>query len=60
MAPNLARRLRDFEFAQKQRRKSFGISRKWGLLALYDFLAAVREDVEWVDDAAWRRANCLP
>ncbi len=60
MAPNLARRLRDFEFAQKKRRKALGISRKWGLLALYDFLAAVREDVEWVEDAAWRRANCLP
>ncbi len=60
MAPNLARRLRDFEFAQKKRRKAVGISRKWGLVALYDFLAAVREDVEWVEDAAWRRANCLP
>ena len=60
MAPNLARRLRDFEFAQKKRRKTLGIARKWGLLALYDYLAAVREDVEWVEDAAWRRSNCLP
>ena len=60
MAPNLARRLRDFEFAQKKRRRALGISRKWGLLALYDFLVAVREDVEWAEDAAWRRANCLP
>ena len=60
MAPNLARRLRDFEFAQKKRRKVLGISRKWGLLALYDFLAAVREDVEWAEDAAFRRSNCLP
>ncbi len=60
MAPGLARRLRDFEFAQKKRRRAIGISRKWGLLALYDFLAAVREDVDWVEDAAWRRKNCLP
>ena len=60
MAPGLARRLRDFEFAQKKRRRALGISRKLGLLALYDFLAAVREDVEWVEDAAWRRKNCLP
>ncbi len=60
MAPGLARRLRDFEFAQKKRRRAIGISRKWGLLSLYDFLAAVREDVDWADDAAWRRANCLP
>ena len=60
MAPTLARRLRDFEFAQKKRMKAFGISRKWGLLALYEFLAAVREDVEWAESAAWRRANCLP
>lgn len=60
MVPSLARRLRDFEFAQKKRKKEKGISRKWGLLALYDFLAAVREDVEWAEDASWRRENCLP
>ncbi len=58
MAPSLARRLRDFEFAQKTRRKKFGAARKFGILSLYDFLTAVREDVEWAEDAAFRRSNC--
>jgi len=60
LAPTLARRLRDFEFAQKKRRKIFGRSKQWGLLGLYDFLSAVRQDVEWAEDAAFRRANLLP
>lgn len=60
MAPSLARRLRDFEFAQKKRRRKFGREKKWGILGLYDFLSAVREDVAWAEDAAVRRANCLP
>jgi hypothetical protein len=52
MAPTLARRLRDFEFAQKKRMRAIGISRKWGVLGLYEFLAGVREDVQWAADAA--------
>mmetsp|Transcript_951 Transcript_951/g.1658 ORF Transcript_951/g.1658 Transcript_951/m.1658 type:complete len:500 (-) Transcript_951:126-1625(-) len=60
LAPSLARRLRDFEFAQKKRRKMFGKTRKWGILGLYDFLSAVRQDVEWAEEAAFRRSNCLP
>ena len=60
LAPSLARKLRDFEFAQKKRRKMFGKSRKWGILGLYDFLSAVRQDVEWAEDAGFRRSNCLP
>lgn len=60
LAPSLARRLRDFEFAQKKRRKTLGKTRKWGILGMYDFLSAVRQDVEWADDAAFRRSNCLP
>lgn len=60
MAPALARRLRDFEFAQKKRRRKFGKERLWGVLGLYDFLSAVRTDVEWAEDAAWRREHCLP
>ena len=34
--------------------------RPWGILGLYDHLAAVRMDVEWAEDAAWRRANGEP
>lgn len=60
VAPSLARRLRDFEFAQKKRRKKFGSSRQFGILGLYDYLSAVREDVAWAEDAAFRRSNCLP
>jgi hypothetical protein len=60
LAPTLARRLRDFEFAQKKRRQFFGRSKQWGILGLYDFLSAVRQDVEWAEDAAFRRVNLLP
>jgi membrane associated rhomboid family serine protease len=57
MAPALARRLRDFSFAQDKRRRKYGEERPWGILGLYDHLAAIRVDVEWAEDAAWRRAN---
>eukprot|EP00978_Attheya_sp_CCMP212_P019529 scaffold54850_cov60-Attheya_sp.AAC.3 len=60
MAPALARRLRDFQFAQEKRRKKFGDERPWGILGLYDHLAAIRIDVEWAEDAAWRRVNGEP
>ena len=60
LAPALARRLRDFEFAQKKRRKYFGETRKFGILGMYDFLSAVRQDVEWADEAAFRRSKTLP
>ena len=60
MAPALARRMRDFQFAQEKRRKKYGNERPWGILGLYDHLAAVRMDVEWAEDAAWRRANGEP
>jgi len=56
----LARRLRDFQFAQEKRRKKFGEERPWGILGLYDHLAAVRADVQWAEDAACRRANGEP
>lgn len=60
LAPTLARRLRDFEFAQKKRRKYFGETRKFGILGMYDFLSAVRQDVDWADEAAYRRSKTLP
>mmetsp|Transcript_3503 Transcript_3503/g.5338 ORF Transcript_3503/g.5338 Transcript_3503/m.5338 type:complete len:601 (+) Transcript_3503:205-2007(+) len=56
-SPALARRLRDFQFAQEKRRRKYGDERPWGILGLYDHLAAVRVDVEWAEDAAYRRAN---
>jgi hypothetical protein len=60
MAPTLARRIRDFQFAQEKRRKKYGDERPWGILGLYDHLAAIRADVEWAEDAACRRANGDP
>ena len=49
MAPALARRIRDFQFAQEKRRKKYGDERPWGILGLYDHLAAIRVDVEWAE-----------
>jgi hypothetical protein len=60
MAPDLARRIRDFQFAQEKRRKKYGDERPWGILGLYEHLASIRVDVEWAEDAAWRRANKEP
>ena len=60
MAPALARRIRDFQFAQEKRRKKYGHEKPWGILGLYDHLASIRIDVEWAEDAAWRRANGEP
>lgn len=57
MAPALARRIRDFQFAQDKRRKKYGDERPWGVLGVYDHLASIRIDVEWAEDAALRRAN---
>jgi len=57
LAPALARRIRDFQFAQEKRRKKFGRERPWGILGLYEHLASIRVDIEWAEDAAWRRAN---
>lgn len=60
LAPTLARRLRDFEFAQKKRRKLYGKSKQYGILSVYDFLSEVKTDVEWAELAAFNRSNCLP
>ncbi len=60
VAPAIARRIRDFQFAQEKRRKKFGNERPWGILGLYDHLSAVRMDVEWAEVAACRRANGEP
>ena len=60
MAPALARRIRDFQFAQEKRRKKYGQEKPWGILGLYDHLTAIRVDIEWAEDAASRRANGQP
>lgn len=60
LSPALERRLRDFEFAQRKRRETYGNERPWGILGLYDHLAGIRLDVEWAEDAAWRRTHKEP
>ena len=60
MPPTLARRLRDFQFAREKRRKKYGLSRPWGILGLYAHLSGVKLDIEWAEDAAWRRSNKQP
>lgn len=60
VAPTIARRIRDFQFAQEKRRQKYGNERPWGILGLYDHLSSVRTDVEWAEIAACRRANGEP
>lgn len=47
--PDLARRLRDFEFAQKKRYKLKGKAKKLGVKGLYHFLNYIKIDVEWAE-----------
>lgn len=58
--PALERRIRDFKFAQKKRRERYGSEKPWGILGLYDHLSAIRCDLEWAEDAAWRRQHDEP
>jgi hypothetical protein len=56
----LQRRVRDFKFAQQKRRERQGREKPWGILGLYAHLADIRADIEWAEDAAWRRRNGEP
>ncbi len=60
MSPALKRRLRDFRFAQRKRRERYGEQNPWGIIGLYDHLTCIRTDIEWAEDAAWRRENDQP
>lgn len=60
MSPALERRVRDFKFAQQKRLEKYGHNRPWGILGLYDHLASIRIDLEWAEDAAWRRVHHEP
>lgn len=57
---SLQRRMRDFHFAQQKRLEKYGHTRPWGILGLYEHLSAIRNDLEWAEDAAWRRENTEP
>ena len=60
ISPALKRRLRDFRFAQRKRREKYGELNPWGIIGLYDHLTGIRTDIEWAEDAAWRRENDQP
>lgn len=60
ISPALRRRLRDFNFAQGKRKEKYGEKNMWGIIGLYDFLSGIRTDVEWAEDAAWRREHNQP
>lgn len=38
LSPALEQRMRDFQFAQRKRRETYGNERPWGILGLYDHL----------------------
>ncbi len=54
------RRLSDFRYAQRKRRERYGYHSPWGIIGLYDHLNGIRNDIEWAEDAAWRRENLEP
>lgn len=60
LPPALERRVRDFKFAQTKRRERHGENSPWGIFGLYAHLSDVRADLEWAEDAAWRRQQSEP
>jgi len=42
------------------RREKQGNQKPWGIFGLYSHLADIRIDLEWSEDAAWRRVNQEP
>jgi membrane associated rhomboid family serine protease len=55
LSPELQRRVRDFRLAQDKRRIKYGEPTRWGIFGMYAHLESVRTDLEWAEDAAWRR-----
>lgn len=60
LPPALERRVRDFKFAQGKRRDRHGDHHAWGIFGLYAHLSDIRADLEWAEDAAWRRQRGEP
>mmetsp|Transcript_15104 Transcript_15104/g.32404 ORF Transcript_15104/g.32404 Transcript_15104/m.32404 type:complete len:810 (+) Transcript_15104:428-2857(+) len=60
LPPSLERRIQDFRFAQQKRREKHGDLRPWGIYGLYAHLSDIRADLEWAEDAAWRRRKNKP
>jgi membrane associated rhomboid family serine protease len=60
LPPALERRVQDFRFAQNKRREKHGDQKPWGIYGLYAHLSDIRADLEWAEDAAWRRHKGKP
>lgn len=60
LPPELERRVLDFSLAQRKRRDKYGVSQPWGIFGMYAHLDHVRIDLEWAEDAAWRRQEGKP
>lgn len=60
LPPSLERRVQDFRFAQNKRREKHGDQKPWGIYGLYAHLSDIRADLEWAEDAAWRRHRGQP
>lgn len=60
LPPELERRVRDFHLAQQKRTDKYGTMTAGGIYGMYVHLASVRIDLEWAEDAAWRRHNDEP
>jgi membrane associated rhomboid family serine protease len=56
---DLKRRIKDFRFAQMQRRKRYSY-RPYGIIGLFVNLSDTRADLHWAEDAAWRRSKQMP
>lgn len=60
LPPELERRVLDFRLARQKRRQKHGEVKRWGMLGMYAHLSSMRIDLEWAEDAAWRRQNGAP
>lgn len=60
LPPELERRVLDFCLAQRKRREKYGPQQPWGIFGMYAHLANVRIDLEWAEDAAYRRQHNEP
>jgi len=57
---DLHRRVLDFRLAQQKRLQKHGPTQKWGIYGMYLHLSNIRTDLEWAEDAAWRRQHGQP
>ncbi|CAJ1968870.1 unnamed protein product [Cylindrotheca closterium] len=56
----LGRRARDFQFAQSERARKGKRPQLISSLEIFNHLADIRADIQWAEDAAWRRENGEP